>query len=599
MEHFELTALDPLAPYRPFCSGSYVKDILLPDGQKRRLLIYIPRDVQTSVAGIFLLPPSGVSAEDFLAQSSWKDIADSEETKERLVLFVLESGPSGWNIEEPYGTENGDVAYINAAFPVAALRNTVCVHEAKYYMVGYREGGTLAQMAAMFDPAYYAGMVSVDALPVAPAFMEAVGQDHAHSLMGFEDPNHTRGIRKQDIPLPVWLIGPEWPDQSAECTYWRKACGCGDRWSLFDRNTHTYVRESETAYPIDQDRRAYRVWSSRIPNASEAFGQKLNRQIWKDFLYRVRRWMSEPGGSLRLTRDPVRDLGCEYHYELVDGWMREWYVYVPQAVREAPEKEVPLVFACHGYSCSGEIYMGNSGWNHVADKYGFIVVFPTAIYGHITGGGHKEGGASPDNVPLPTWNTTGATEGRPYENTFFVHMLNSVCGKWHIDRSRVYVTGHSNGSMMTSWLGLSRPELFAAIAPCSGILHMAGLEKALTTPEVEGRKQVELPVWMFGGMEEPWLLDGKPEVGNRTCESIYVWMDMNGMGNDKPTDFSCPQIHAERWYDWFYEKHGMPMVRFTGVEYFPHATNIEMSFRIWEEFFSRFRRDADGTLHWN
>ena len=71
--------------------------------------------------------------------------------------------------------------------------------------------------------------------------------------------------------------------------------------------------------------------------------------------------MSEPGGSLRLTQDPVRDLGMEYRYEPVDGWMREWYVYIPQRVRQHPEKKVPLVFAVHGYSCTGEIYAGNSG----------------------------------------------------------------------------------------------------------------------------------------------------------------------------------------------------------------------------------------------
>lgn len=51
-----------------------------------------------------------------------------------------------------------------------------------------------------------------------------------------------------------------------------------------------------------------------------------------------------------------------------------------------------------------------------------------------------------------------------------------------------------------------------------------------------------------------------------------------------------------RWNDWNYRKNGIPMVRFTGIDYYPHGTNPEMSFRIWEEFFSKFSRNADGSI---
>lgn len=46
---------------------------------------------------------------------------------------------------------------------------------------------------------------------------------------------------------------------------------------------------------MDQDKEAHRVWVSVIPGAAHDFGFTVNRRIWKDFLYRVRRWMSEPG----------------------------------------------------------------------------------------------------------------------------------------------------------------------------------------------------------------------------------------------------------------------------------------------------------------
>lgn len=56
------------------------------------------------------------------------------------------------------------------------------------------------------------------------------------------------------------------------------------------------------------------------------------------------------------------------------------------------------------------------------------------------------------------------------------------------------------------------------------------------------------------------------------------------------------EIFRSRWHDLVYCKNAVPMIRYTWIDHFPHATNIEMSFRIWEEFFSKFRRCTDGKL---
>ena len=71
--------------------------------------------------------------------------------------------------------------------------------------------------------------------------------------------------------------------------------------------------------------------------------------------------------------------------------MREWYVYVPRQVRQHPEIPVPVVFASHGYTCSGEIYLGNSGWDRVAEQEGFLVIAATGPYDCINGEGGKRG----------------------------------------------------------------------------------------------------------------------------------------------------------------------------------------------------------------
>lgn len=126
--------------------------------EERQILYYIPEHAMASTAGVLLLPPSGVSAKDFLDKSNWKMIADTEVCKEKLILCVLESVDRPWKMHEPCGDPNGDVAYIRAACADFSRRDLFCVHESKYYMVGYEAGAVLAQMAAMYDPAFYAGI---------------------------------------------------------------------------------------------------------------------------------------------------------------------------------------------------------------------------------------------------------------------------------------------------------------------------------------------------------------------------------------------------------------------------------------------------------
>ena len=152
------------------------------------------------------------------------------------------------------------------------------------------------------------------------------------------------------------------------------------------------------SYPQNEDAEAHTVWESRIPGAGNQAGERLLERIWNGFLGWFRRWIGDPGGDLRLFRDPVASPGMEYHFEEAGGWLREWYTYVPEAVRAHPERPVPLVLACHGYTCNGAIYLGHSGWDRIAEEKGFIAVFPTAGYGWML---TENAYCSSDNLLLP------------------------------------------------------------------------------------------------------------------------------------------------------------------------------------------------------
>lgn len=585
--HKILDICDPKNPYAPKFSGTFELPVEYA-GKKRHMLAYVPHDIRESTAGILVLGENSQTADNLLEHSGWCEIADTEECKERLIVFFLEPENGAWNTNEAYGTPDGDVAYINAAALAAADRKLFCVHESKFYLVGCKEGGVLANMAAAYDPAFFAGVASVGGSAVSEQYLTDCGQAYALNLDGFEDPEHRKDIHKQDIPMPAWIIDDPTVSTGtgdAILTYWRNACEAEEGRQL-SPDQYEYYRVKETPYAPNQEKEAYRVCHSSIPGASEQYAKRLQRRIWKDFLYRQRRWMSSPGGELRVTKDPVRDLGMEYHYEEFDGWMREWYVYIPQSVRQNPEKKVPLVLAMHGYTCTGEIYAGNSGWYDVAEKHGFIVVFPSALHAKVD---MPEQGLMPDWAPLNAWNVF-LEDDRPDELKFFSFLLDKMIAEYPVDEHRVFATGHSWGSLMTEMLALGLTERFAAVAPCSGAFFGGAYEKMTSLPYA-AENGVQLPIWMFWGMNEEWLIPCEPTHENETGLTVELWLKRNGKADMIPADWAQRTNTVNgRFKDHYFDREGTAPVQFTQVDYMPHATMPEMSFRIWEEFFSKFSR---------
>lgn len=579
-------SFDPAHPLQVLKQGTFEQWLTVGD-RRRRFLVHIPKACRESACGIFILPPDGWSADDAFERTGWKQLAET--APEKPVLFFLEPEGGRWASGEPYGCADGDVAYVDALFRQLSERRLFNIHEASAFLFGCGAGGTVAQMAAMWNPAAYAGLCAIDSA-VPEVYSRAAAQAPCRELGGFTDAECRLGIQKGDIPLPVWVIGSREPDAAA-VSHWRRSCRA-DVAEHSDSDTIRWRRCVPLPHPLNEEIEAHTVWESRIPDAAEQAGERLLHRIWTGFLSRFRRWLGDPGGNLRLSHAPAAIPGMEYHFEEVDGWLREWYTYVPESVRSHPETPAPLVLACHGYTCNGALYLGNSGWERIAREKGFIAVFPTAGYGRMF---TENAYCSSDNLLLPAWNIFHR-ESQPEEFPFFRALIERTAREHPVDRSRVFATGHSLGSLMVQMLGLAMPETFAAIAPCSGILFDGLEQEPLSLPEVAARPDIPLPVWMFGGSEETFLVPDRPADGNRTAYTLNAWLRLNHMEpvqGDRWADGW--RARDERWSDLIYWADGVPMVGFSRVEAMPHATTIEMSRRIWDEFFSRLSR-VDGRI---
>ena len=587
-------ALDPENPYASLKWGIFDQEIRI-GNQKRRMLTYIPDGARPSTSGILVLGPNGKTADELLENSGWCELADQDKSLEKFIVFFLEPQDGYWKTWEKYGTPDGDLEYVNVAFQKCTERLHYCVHESKFYLFGVEEGGTMAHMAAMNAPAIFAGVATISASEVSASFREKCQQDFCFDLNGIVDPEARQGRKKGDIPVPVWIIeNLQQPSAQGTLQYWMRSNNTEICARQVADDTIEYPRVAMTEYPLNQEAAAYHVWKSTTPDISKESVLVLVRRIWYDFLSKHRRWMGDPGGDLRLTRDPVSDIGMEYHTEIIDGWQREWYVYVPERVKKAPEKMVPLVLALHGYSCTGEIYIGNTNWHHVAKDRGFIVVYPSALPGKLL---VKSKASDPQNIPLPAWNFLHNMPDGPNEFAFFQALLERVCTDHPIDPGRVFVTGHSHGSMMTQALSFGLSKLFAAAAPCSGVIFEPLYEDFIALPDVFKPGNSPVPIWMFVGNEEQWAIDPHLRKETSAGKTFMLWYRRNGLPGHAEEHFEDMRItHSNRWHDLICcNANHEPMLQYTTVDYFPHATIPEMSYRIWDEFFSCWSRSSSGV----
>lgn len=121
-------------------------------------------------------------------------------------------------------------------------------------------------------------------------------------------------------------------------------------------------------------------------------------------------------------------------------------------------KKYPVVIVLHGGGGSGEQMRVLSEFDILGDKQGFIAVFPD--------------GTPTLGTQLMTWNAgdcCGKAQQRDVDDVRFLDVLiDTVVRKYNGDPKRVYMTGHSNGGMMTYRYACVHPEKLAAIAVNAG-----------------------------------------------------------------------------------------------------------------------------------
>jgi polyhydroxybutyrate depolymerase len=197
----------------------------------------------------------------------------------------------------------------------------------------------------------------------------------------------------------------------------------------------------------------------------------------------------------------------------VDGVQRNYYSHFPSSHKSSPK--TPLVLVLHGGGRGDGLTPAKYlGFTSVADSEGFIVVYPNGIDAYWRDGrGYTHRGESDDSVD---------------DVGFISKLIDHLVRVNKADPKRVYVTGISNGGMMTLRLGCELSSKLAAIAPI-----------AANIPEnivASCRPDLPLPVLLMNGTDDPMVpYDGghvhffRRKMGEvvSTSETVSFWVKHN------------------------------------------------------------------------
>ena len=154
------------------------------------------------------------------------------------------------------------------------------------------------------------------------------------------------------------------------------------------------------------------------------------------------------------------------------GDLRNYWLVSPEGIDRA--KPAPLLLVLHGSAGSGEDMMKvtQRGFERLADKEKFVLVYPDALERR--------------------WNDQG---GAVDDVGFLLTIVDKLVADGLVDKTRVYVTGISNGGMMAQRLACEQADRIAGIATVAG-----GLPEPL---QATCKPTRPLPVLVIHGTEDP------------------------------------------------------------------------------------------------
>jgi polyhydroxybutyrate depolymerase len=214
----------------------------------------------------------------------------------------------------------------------------------------------------------------------------------------------------------------------------------------------------------------------------------------------------------------------------VDGHDRLYLLHVPAKLTEP----APLVIALHGGGGNAKNMVRLSRFDEMADREGFIVVYPEAVDHYWNDGrGVEFMRSQKENID---------------DIKFLRAVVDDVAGRHKINRSRVFATGISNGGFVSHRLAAEASDLVAAIAPVVGGMSPAVAKNfppkyPVSILIIQGDADPIVPI-AGGAIGAP----GEKKRGEilPTADTLALYLKRNGNADD-PTKSTLDKVPNDKF----------------------------------------------------
>jgi poly(hydroxyalkanoate) depolymerase family esterase len=251
---------------------------------------------------------------------------------------------------------------------------------------------------------------------------------------------------------------------------------------------------------------------------------------------------------------------------------RSYKLFVPARYR--PHQAAPLLVMLHGCTQDADDFAAGTAMNGYAEQAGCLVVYP-------------EQSERDNRKRCWNWFRTRDQQRGFGEPADIVAIVEQVKRSYNVDAARVYVAGISAGACMAVILGVTYPDLFAAVGSVAGLEYRAAstaigayaaMKRGLTSPwwalaatATSQRRQMVPLIAFHGSADEvviPLHLD----------RLLMQWAQLGGLtaGSLRAINDLSHTTHAGReGYPYleraFYDKAGKPVMVAYSVDGLGHA----------------------------